>query len=88
MRRSVLSLAAALSLVAFASVGTLSAAEPNQVPEATNSATASQLALDLRACNHLDAGARDACKTEARQNHTYPAQVPFRPDAPFSRQDN
>jgi len=74
-------LSAALLLAAAGSAMAASPAEP------TNSATASQLALEVRACNQLDdATQRDACKTNARNEHVYKVRVPFRDYGRFERQ--
>ena len=83
----------ALSIIAMAPAALVRAAEPQQAPaqsqEPTNSATASQLALDLRACNHLGTDTeRNACKTETRQNAVYPVRTPMQPEGRFERQDN
>lgn len=76
-------LGAALML---ACVGVAAAQQP---PEATNSATASQLALAIRACNQLDAAAeREACKKEAWAQRGYEVRAPLREPGRFERTYN
>ncbi|MCC7048009.1 MAG: hypothetical protein IT562_14960 [Alphaproteobacteria bacterium] len=78
-----LALSAALLLATF---GTAMAAAP---PEATNSATASQLALAIRACNEIaDPGQRDACKKDAWDQRSYGVHAPLRAPGRFDRTYN
>lgn len=67
----------------IAGLGAAVAAEP------TSATTASQLALDIRACNQI-AGTteRENCKTNVRNEHTYAVRAPLREPARFERTYN
>jgi len=70
----------------IASLGTAIAAQPH---EATNSATASQLALAIRACNEIaDQGQRDSCKKDAWDQRSYNLRGPLREPGRFDRTYN
>ncbi len=80
MRRYALSAA-----LLAATLGTAMAAQR----EATNSATASQLALAIRACNQLeDEGQRESCKKEAWDDRSYNVRTPLREPGRFERTHN
>lgn len=70
-------------------LGTIGTAVAQQPHEATNSSTASQLALAIRACNQLDAqDRRDACKKEAWDQRGYNLRGPLREPGRFERTYN
>jgi hypothetical protein len=70
-------------------IGTLGTATAASQPEATNSATASQLALVIRACNQIDdATQRESCKKEAWDQRGYNVRAPLREPGRFERTHN
>ena len=70
-------------------LATLGTAMAASLPEATNSATASQLALAIRACNELaDAGQRDSCTKDAWDQRSYNVRAPLREPGRFDRTYN